>query len=150
MQKSLSRLAAVVGLATVACGEAPTVFTYAGVDVNGDMTAKVDINGDERIYVVHIPASVTAEVPAPLLLAFHGAGQSGPSFRSFTGIDTAADARGFITVFPSTYSIFNWAVGSITSADTAGIDDMKFVREILDQLTRDLNIDADRIFATGV
>lgn len=150
MQKFLNRIAVFAGLATIGCGEVATVFTYGGVDINGDMTAKIDINGDVRIYVVHIPASVTAETPAPLLMGFHGAGQSGPSFRSFIGIDSVADARGFITVFPSTYSIFNWAVGSITSADTAGIDDMKFVREILDQVTRDLNIDLERVFAMGL
>jgi len=150
MQKILNRLVVFAGLATIGCGEAPTVFTYGGVDTNGDMTAKITIDGDERIYVVHIPASVTAESPAPLLLAFHGAGQSGHSFRSFIGIDSAADARGFITAFPSTYSVFNWAVGSITAADTAGIDDMQFVRKMLDQLTQDLNIDTDRIFATGL
>ncbi len=127
-----------------------TVFTYDAVDPNGDLFGRVEIDGNVRIYTIHIPASVSADEPAPLIVAFHGAGQNNNNFRTFTSLDSAADARGFITIYPKAFSIFNWAVGSITRADSAGIDDLKFVRTILDQVTHDLNIDPGRIFATGL
>lgn len=114
----------------------------------GDFPQRISLDGFNRSYLVHVPASASASVPAPVLFVFHGAEQTPDQIRALAGIEQFADPEGYITVYPRGVQL-GWAVGGITGPDLAGVDDVRFTRAMLVNLSATLNIDPDRIFAAG-
>lgn len=106
------------------------------------------LDGFDRSYLVHVPATASADVPAPVLFVYHGAEQPTAHMRALAGIEQFADPQGYITVYPEGVQL-GWAVGSITGPDLAGVDDVRFTRAMLVALSASLNIDPARVFATG-
>ena len=102
--------------------------------------------GVEREYLLHLPAGYQPFHPKPLVLAFHGRKGDGTDIEAFSGIDNL-DA---IAVYP---------VGAKGEADqrawqsapysAVGIDDVKFVSDLLDKLQATLCVNPNRIYATG-
>ncbi|MFG1360349.1 CE1 family esterase [Xanthobacter pseudotagetidis] len=58
--------------------------------------------GEERRYLVVSPDSPPGQPPGPrpVLIALHGAMQTPESFRAYSGLDAAAEANGFVVVYP--------------------------------------------------
>jgi len=105
--------------------------------------------GLTRTYVLRVPPGYTPNSTWPLLIAFHGGGDTGPGFEELTGLTALADAVGVIVAYPSAYQ-GSWAVGcDCTTADGANIDDVQFTRALIGQLEDSLSIDPDRVFVTG-
>jgi polyhydroxybutyrate depolymerase len=105
--------------------------------------------GVTRTYVLRLPPGYTSTSTWPLLIAFHGGGDTGAGFEQLTNLTALADQVGVIVVYPSGYG-GSWAVGcDCTTADAAQIDDVKFTRDLIGQLEDSLAIDPDRVFVTG-
>ncbi len=67
-----------------------------------------------------------------------------------THLSAVADRHGFAVVFPRGYGQ-SWAVpGGNTPAEQAGIDDVAFVRTLLDVVARTYGLDTSRVVATGI
>ena len=73
------------------------------------------------------------------------------------GLISKSDSVGFIAVFPNGYSRFpggrlaTWNAGSCCgTARDKGVDDVGFVRALLAQVQRQLHVDPQRIYATGM
>ncbi len=60
----------------------------------------IDRGGVERTFRVHVPSSYSPEVPAPLVLAFHGWGGDASEFLGASVVTAEADARGYVVVAP--------------------------------------------------
>jgi polyhydroxybutyrate depolymerase len=121
----------------------------------GDHSRKVIVAGHERSYFVHAPAQYDPKKSWPVVLAFHGGGSNPPQMAHFSGLDDKADDAGFIVVYPSgsgrTEQMLTWNAGNCCGyAQQENIDDVTFVRHLLDDLPKIANVDADRIFATGM
>lgn len=119
------------------------------------LTAAIQSNGLRRAYTLYLPSGYAGKGTRPLLLAFHGAGGSGLGMRATIDIEALADQHGFVVAYPDAAggaARRTWALGcdTCTWADVAGIDDYRFVRELIDTLTRTYPIEPARIFATGV
>lgn len=115
-----------------------------------DPTYTVNVRGRERTFIVHTPGSSSSARPMPVVLAFHGGRGSGQRMVNFTGFNKLSDTYGFIVVYPNGYqSSWNDGRGS-TEAERAGIDDIAFVKAMIDDLGRRFTIDQKRIYATGV
>ena len=66
------------------------------------------------------------------------------------GFDAYTDRDGAIAVYPDGVEN-NWADGRCTTdASLAGVDDVAFVADLIDHLATHLNVDANRIWATGI
>mgnify|MGYP001571063344 CR=1 FL=1 len=116
----------------------------------GDYREALVADGRERSYLLHIPVGFDTAKLYPLLLGFHGGAGSGEKFAGQTGLSDYADREGFIAVFPDGIE-HNWNDGrDTTDAYKAGVDDVKFVRLLIESLKSKLPIDASRIYATGV
>lgn len=101
----------------------------------------------QRTFRLYIPAGYDTE-PMPLLLVFHGGVGNGDSMVA-VGFDEVADRDGFVVVYPDGIHS-NWSDGrGTTDAEVAGIDDIGFVRTLIDELRQQVHIDPDRVFATG-
>lgn len=114
----------------------------------GDFPQSVRLNGVTRTFLVHVPAAATPDRPAPLLIVYHGAGQTGSQIRTLSGLDELTDPGGWITVYPDGF-LRGWAVGSVTGPDLAGVDDVAFTRLIVQFVASNLTVDPGRIYAAG-
>jgi polyhydroxybutyrate depolymerase len=89
-------------------------------------------------------------------MVFHGGGGNPESMIRLTGMNTKADEAGFLVVYPfgtgklaNTLLTFNGGECCGYAMDNK-VDDVGFTRELLDDLAKVANIDADRVFATGL
>lgn len=121
----------------------------------GDHTRALVVAGRNRNYLVHVPRSHNASKPAPVVLAFHGGGSNASQMIHFSGLNDKADREGFLAVYPNgsgrTEQILTWNAGNCCGyALHEKIDDVEFVRKVLDDLAKAAQIDADRVYATGM
>lgn len=125
----------------------------------GDYTFSIEFDGLTRMYKVHVPPSYDPKEAVPLLFAFHGGGgdMGVQSTEKYYHEISTSDKEGNIVVFPNGYSNFQsgklatWNAGNCCGdARDKNIDDVGFVKQIVSNLTNQLNIDRTRIFATGM
>lgn len=134
---------ALLTLAVAACGASPVMATYTGEDWT-ESFMQADFT---RYFHVHVPERPELGPAAPLVLAFHGVGQTGERLREVSGLDAAADAEGFIVVYLEA-AMGAWDVfGDI---GFLGLDELGYVREVIDRVGRAQVIDRDRIIAVGL
>lgn len=129
------------------------------IDKPGDYRFSMQHDGLTRLYRVHVPLKYQTAAPAALLFALHGGGgnMDYQADDAHYGLITKSEDAGFIVVFPNGYSklksgqFATWNAGRCCgAARDKKIDDVGFIRQILANLTRQLNIDRERIYATGM
>ena len=120
----------------------------------GDHTVSLAHGGRDRSYIVHVPAGVT--VPAPVVVALHGGGGTGEGFQDENNLDAVADAEGFVAVYPEGTGILadrlhTWNAGGECCgyAHDNNIDDVGFLRAVIDDLQVKVSVDPSRIYMTG-
>ncbi len=128
-------------------------IAMSGCDANGDSAQTVRhsvlVDGGNRFFELYTPSSASADASMPLVIAFHGAGDSGPGFQEFARLDREADNRNFLVAYPSA-SGPNWAEGcNCTRPDIDGVDDVGFVDELIERVDQDFNVDTSKIYAIG-
>ena len=64
-----------------------------------DFSGTIESGGIVRSYQMHVPARKASQA-LPLVLVLHGGGGDGTGMQSLTGMDSSADAAGFIVVYP--------------------------------------------------
>lgn len=116
----------------------------------GDHARSATVDGRLRTFIVHVPPAVSTGAPLPLVLVFHGGNGTGAAVQASLGFDAPADATGFLVVYPDGIEN-NWNDGrGTTDAEIAGVDDVVFVRALLDDVSAVVDVDEQRLFATGV
>ena len=117
----------------------------------GDTTRSLVYGGIERTYILHIPAGYDAARPTPLVLAFHGIGLDAGEMIRISGLSKQADTSGFIAVYPNgTGKNKSWNGGHCCGeAAKNNVDDVGFVRALIDELAALIKIDPRRVYATG-
>jgi polyhydroxybutyrate depolymerase len=145
-------LGAPVLMAALACGGShPSGLVPDPIPGPGDYRRTIVSDGFERVYEIHVPPAWQPGARLPLVLAFHGVASSPAGMRSVTRFDGLADQMGFVAVYPGARS-GDWATGCIACVSGAAllrIDDVRFVRELLDRLEVDLGLDRGRVYAVG-
>jgi poly(hydroxyalkanoate) depolymerase family esterase len=90
---------------------------------------------------------------APLVVALHGCTQTAEEYSGHSGWPELADRYGFALLFPqqsranNTLRCFNWYK---PAADSRGMGEAASIKSMVDHQTAHLNIDAERIFLTGL
>ncbi len=122
-----------------------------------DFTLEHD--GEKRLYRVHVPRSYDASRPTPAVFSFHGGGGSAKimSEDKYYGLISKSEQAGFIVVFPNGYSRFrDGKLATFNAGICCGkardrrIDDVGFVRKVVEQVKSQLNVDTQRISANGM
>jgi polyhydroxybutyrate depolymerase len=119
---------------------------------HGTEILRVTHQGIERTAILHQPAATVGR-PVPLVLALHGLGGTGENFRSYARLDDAAEREGFVVVYPD--AVANaWSYGRTINQPmpTAGgetVDDVGFIRRLIDELVGRRIADPARVFVTG-
>jgi polyhydroxybutyrate depolymerase len=137
----------------------PYAGTLAGVPAIGNVTDGTlrTADGRTRRYRLYVPSSLAAGESAPLLVALHGGLGSSAQFAANSGFDELAEANGFIVVYPDGIGARPDGSGPQTwnggyccgPAVRQDVDDVGFIRQLLDTLAADLSIDPARVVAAG-
>lgn len=141
--------------------ETPDTNTNADAAIRrpGDYTFHIVHDGLTRMYRVHVPSKYNPASPVPLLVALHGGGGSMDYQADDThyGLISKSEREGFIAVFPNGYSklksgkFATWNAGNCCGgARDENVDDVGFIRQVVATVTRQMNIDRNRIYATGM
>lgn len=120
----------------------------------GNHERKLTVDGRERSYLIHIPAKYDAAQKTPVVLVLHGAGMNAAMMVGFSGMNKKSDEAGFIAAYPN-----GTGIGPLCTFNCGGVkgklaefgaDDVKYVGALLDDLQTVTNVDAQRVFATGM
>ena len=107
----------------------------------------VSSGGYQRTYELYVPEEHDGRTPLPLVILLHGASGKGASIRENLRMDAAARRHGYAAVYPD--GLASWAVGFGTNADRAGIDDVLFIRSLIQQIAANLPVDRRRVSVLG-
>ncbi|GAB4504230.1 MAG: PHB depolymerase family esterase [Anaerolineales bacterium] len=134
---------------------APTLVSGTALQP-GDFLRVLSVGGLERSYRLHVPSSFSLERPSALVLAFHGGGGNADNMVRLTGFDALAEQEGFLVVYPNgtgrlDEKLLTWNGGECCGyAQEQNVDDVAFVRAIVDDLRAFATLDESRIYATGI
>jgi len=121
----------------------------------GDTTRSLQVDRRTRTYLVHVPKSYDGTKPYPVVLAFHGGGSNAEQMVRFCGLSEKADRAGFLVVYPNgtglLTTMLTWNGGNCCGfAMQHQVDDVAFIRALLDDLESAIKVDRRRIYATGM
>jgi polyhydroxybutyrate depolymerase len=118
--------------------------------VKGTSVHHLTVGGHERSYRLHLPDGLPAS--APLVVMMHGVTGSGAQVEKDYHWDDLADPAKFAMAYPD--GLENaWNVDGQTCCGRAGregVDDVGFIRAVVDDISRHVGIDPARIYATGM
>jgi polyhydroxybutyrate depolymerase len=139
-----------IALALLSLGVLALLITWTTGGRFRRRTARyVPIGLTSRRYIVWFPIPRKPEASVPVVLAFHGGGCTLEQFEEHAALHAARAASNFAIVYPEGYHM-TWNAGRCCGdALQSNIDDVKFIRSILDDLESILKIDRRRIYATG-
>jgi polyhydroxybutyrate depolymerase len=133
----------------------PFYPAYAARLKPGDSTRSLQVDGRTRTYLVHVPRSYDGKKPFPLVLIFHGGGSSAEQMVRFCGLNDKADWAGFLAIYPNgtgrLQRVLTWNGGNCCGyAMLNKVDDVAFVKALLDDLAKVARVDSRRVYATGI
>ena len=140
----------------------------------GDYFRFINVDGRIRSYRIHIPPSYDNINPMPVVFSLHGS--AFPAVNSFTqehyycsDMDQKADKEGFIVVYPNGgfflyrylvdypfYLSFIELLPILTFSrvwnfgNYSEVDDIGFIKSLIDNLMSQLKVDSSRIYITGL
>jgi polyhydroxybutyrate depolymerase len=113
-------------------------------------------NGVDRPYIVYTPPGYNTDLSHPVIIALHGGGGNPEQFRDSNGLQEEAAKAGMVLVYPSGVpgnrlkQLRTWNAGKCCAGAVAkNSDDVGYIRQIIDNLPYDYNIDKARIYVTG-
>jgi polyhydroxybutyrate depolymerase len=140
------------GFSSFACAATPA----------GHEARTISEGGIERLYLLHVPKQYERAKPMPLVLMLHGFGGTAANAIRETGWSAKADREGFIVVYPQATRPDESAKPNLRNNGTAWndgsgrfhsserkIDDVAYIRAVIERTKKELSIDAKRVFVTG-
>jgi polyhydroxybutyrate depolymerase len=135
-----------IGIGSAAVADPCTINCIAP----GDYNFLLLWDGLPRSYMVHIPVSYNGSSAVPLLLDLHGFSSYASQERQVSGQLQQSDKRGFIAVWPEGIALSWNGYGCCAIAGLVQADDVGFLRAVIETLKTRANIDATRVFVTGI
>jgi polyhydroxybutyrate depolymerase len=120
------------------------------------ITRSIKVGTLDRRSLVYIPRGYDAARPTPVVVVFHGGGGNPESMVAFSGLNDRADEAGFIVAYPYGTGRLPNRLLTFNGGNCCGyamdnnIDDVGFTRATLDDLASVANVDANRVYATGM
>ena len=142
--------AAVITVTAVSLLSLFQIVTVAQVLKGEAVEHSVTVDGITRKYLVFAPKGF--DKPLLVVLALHGGGSNARQMERYTRFNPLAAKEGFLVVYPEAVE-GNWNDGRAipgVRAQQENLDDVKFVRTIVDSLSREHKIDRSRVFCTGI
>ncbi len=115
-------------------------------------SASIAVGGSTRTYLLHVPSNDDPQRKMPLVLVLHGATQSPESAERMPGMSELADRENFLVAYPrGTGRLPTWNSGNCCGlAMREQVDDVAFIRALIEKLERDYPVDPTRVYVTGI
>jgi polyhydroxybutyrate depolymerase len=114
------------------------------------VAGELAVGGRARGFTMRLPEGATGGTPLVLVLHGNHPDARGSLMRDWTTFDQQADAWGFAVAYPDGYGGC-WADGrGVTTADEAGVDDVAFLRAIIDWSAQRHGTWPDRTVVAGI
>ena len=119
-------------------------------DRGGAVAGELTVGGRARSFAMRLPRGASGGIPLVLVLHGNHPEAGGWIMRQWTTFDQQADVRGFAVAYPDGYGGC-WADGrGVTTADEAGVDDVAFLRAIIDWSAERRGTFGDRAVVAGM
>lgn len=121
----------------------------------GDYERTITVGGRVRSYLLHVPPSPNRGRPMPVVIVLHGGGGSAETIARTSGFNDKADEERFVVIYPNGTGrlrdrLLTWNSGNCCGyAHENNVDDVSFIRSLIGQVQKELNVDGRRIFVTG-
>jgi polyhydroxybutyrate depolymerase len=126
----------------------------------GFFYTETKIDGNIRRWFTFVPSSYTKGSEAPLVIAIHGYTSAITAFTGDSRWQDVAEKYGFIVVFVQAYpnrvmSNFpvpvwhNYGFGEAIPINGQSLNDVSFIKQVIEITGNDYSIDASRVYATG-
>ena len=116
----------------------------------------------ERVDIV-LPGSFDAHERVPLIIGLHPSGGSGVTFDQYSGLSSAATAKGFAVMFPDGgiqrsgadgVAAHYWNIPGVPLVSGDAVpngtrDDVRFIADVIDHVVKNNCVDSRRIYVTG-
>ena len=152
---------ALPAILVVACSSAPAPDSGSPVPTNVSTASPSpapsvhDITvGGERPVTVRVPPSYADDHPAPLLIVLHGYSSTGREDDDYLGLRALAADSGYLYASPdgtldSDRNHFWNATDACCDFGETGVDDVGYLRGVIDEIDRTLSVDLKRIGVVG-
>lgn len=123
--------------------------------VSGVMT----VDGRSRTYLINLPPGYYDDDASafPLVIGLHGTGGKASQFEQDYQFSQKANEANFVVVYPEgvqsngVLGLRTWNAGTCCDyAKNNQIDDVNFIRELIDALIANYKIDPKKVYATGM
>lgn len=122
-------------------------FTLIFLSVNAQPTQKRErilVDGIKRDFVTYVPVVEDQEHKMPLIISLHGGFATPNGQFHLADFRPIADREKIIVICPASKNI--WHDG----ADNKGIDDVKFMDQIISYAIKTYNADPERVYIAGI
>ena len=124
-----------------------TIFNNSYSQTQQNRTMFFD--GNNREYLIYVPAIYDGSEAYPLMFSFHGGGGTSNDFININDMRSVADTAGFIAVYPQAAVDPNDGSNAWLHKAPTSHDDVFFIEAIIDTLSNDYFIDNNRVYACG-
>jgi polyhydroxybutyrate depolymerase len=107
------------------------------------------VDGLKRNFIIYVPAGVNAADKLPVIVSLHGRLGTAEGQMKFADFRPIADKEKFIIVCPQGIDR-SWNDGRGTPAHNKGINDVKFIDQLINYMIKTYNGDPARIYVTGM
>ena len=128
---------------------------FAGCQGKGyTKVIKLEFDGQTRSYRLHVPTAYSSEKVYPLVLVLHGGSGNAEQIEKTTGMSDKSDKEGFLVGYPDgtgrLNNVYVWNAGFCCgSAYENNVDDVGFIKALINDVKSSYEIDTDRIYITG-
>ncbi|WP_430402746.1 alpha/beta hydrolase family esterase [Fluviicola sp.] len=128
------------------------IFTWVFVSLHAQTTISGSFvhGGITRTYSFYVPASYTPGVPVPMVIGLHGLSSSGADFAANRDFRPIADTANFIMVHPDGSTMFGVKFWNYETILGSTVDDVGFLEALIDTISANYSINAQRIYCTGM
>ena len=110
----------------------------------------IQYDGETREYEIYVPAIYDSATAVPLIFSFHGGSGTISDQIAIADFSPFADTANFIAIYPQALPDLN--DGGSTNwihKDPTSVDDVFFIDALIDSISSNYQIDANRIYACG-
>ena len=102
-----------------------------------------------RSYRLYVPTGYDPDVPMPIVVALHGRPDSGIGFSVITELHLTAERENFLVLYPDGINLGWNYVRGFPEYNFDEWDDVQFLQDLVLHLSGQVNIDLNRVYATG-
>ncbi len=108
------------------------------------------IDSKSRSYSIHLPTNYNTLKTYPLVFVLHGGLGAGDKLIKSSKFTALSDKENFISVYPNGIKK-SWAdARNVTKASRMGVNDVKFISELVDKIAYKYSVNKEKIYAVGI